>query len=220
MLTTYDPEPAKEREVIGIMKDFNFQSLKDPIQPMAIILGYQPNWEMAVRLTPGDTNEKLALIKTIWKKHASQAPFEYTFLDKNFDLKQEAEKRVSQLFVFFTILAIVIACLGLFGLTTFTAEQRTKEIGIRKALGATMMEIGVMLNYDILRTGPLCQRDCLAGKRVDHVSMAAQFAYHVSLKPWFFLLAGFITVSIAFLSVSYHAVRVARSRPVSSLRSE
>src|SRR5690606_29437968 len=99
-------------------------------QPLAIVLGPQPNWEIAIRLTPGNTSEKIVLIESLWKKYADNAPFTYTLLEENFEAKHRTEKRIGLIFLLFTSLAIFIACLGLFGLATFAAEQRTKEIGI------------------------------------------------------------------------------------------
>lgn len=209
-----------EREVIGIIQDFNFQSLRDPIQPMAVTLGVQPNWEMAVRIQNNDQEATLEFIRALWKKYSPNAPFEYTFLDENFENKHSTEKRIGMLFLGFTVLAIVIACLGLFGLATFTAEQRIKEIGIRKVLGATEGSIVNLLNRDFLRLVLIAN---LIAWPITwwlmHVWLG-RFAYHITMPWWTFIVAGVATFSIAFLAVSFRAYKAAGGNPVNSLRDE
>ncbi len=217
LFSGYDQPDGRVREVIGIIKDFNFQSLKDPIQPMAIVLGKQPNWEMAIRVKD---ETAIPFIRDLWKKYATTAPFEFTFLDKNFEQKLMSEKRVGMLFIFFTILAILIACLGLFGLATFTADQQRKAIGIRKVLGATVSDIVKRLNQDFLRLVLIAN---LLSWPITWWIMnqwLKQFAYHISPPWWIFILAGAITFFIAFFSVSFQALKAASGNPVDSLRNE
>jgi putative ABC transport system permease protein len=208
------------RGVIGIMKDFHFMTLKEPIQPLAIFLGKPPNMEMAIRISPDNTEATLALIEKSWKKYSFNAPFEYTFLDKNFESKNQSEKLLTELIIFFTLLALLIACLGLFGLATFTVEQRTKEIGIRKALGASAANIGAVLNRDFLRLVLIANVLALPISAWVMNKWLEQFAYQVNLKAMFFLLSVAITFIIALASVSYHVVKTAQINPVDSLRSE
>lgn len=219
-LTSHYDQPKREREIIGIMKDFNYQSLKEPIQPLAIILGHQPNWEMAIRLTPGRTEEKIALIKSIWNQHAGKAPFEYTMLDKNFEAKHQTEKRIGFIFLLFTSLAIFIACLGLFGLATFTAEQRTKEIGVRKVIGASVREIVLMINRDFMRLVGIANLLAWPVAWILMKQWLNDFAFHISFPWWSLLAASVVTLLIAFLSISFQALRAARGNPVKSLRNE
>ena len=219
-LTTNYDVPKRQREVIGTIKDFNFQSLKESIQPLAIVLGPQPNWEMAIRLSGGgNTDEKVSVIKSLWKKF-TDAPFEYTFLDKNFEAKHATEKRIGLIFLLFTSLAIFIACLGLFGLATFTAEQRTKEIGIRKVLGATVTEITIMINQDFMRLVGVANLLAWPIAWWLMTSWLEEFAFRISFPWWVFIVAGALTLVIAFLSISFQAVRAARGNPVKSLRDE
>ncbi|HEY5751016.1 MAG TPA: ABC transporter permease [Chryseolinea sp.] len=219
LVTNYDHD-GRQREVIGIIQDFNFQSLKEPLQPLAVVLGPEPNWEMAIRITRGNTEEKLALIRSFWKKYAPDAPFEYEFLDWNFEAKQQAEKRLGMIFTVFTSLAIFIACLGLLGLATFKAEQATKEIGIRKVMGATVGDMVLMINKDFLK---LVVTANLLAWPVAGWAMHRwldQFAFRIAF-PWSaFLIAGGITLVIAFVSVSFQAVKAASGNPVNSLRNE
>lgn len=219
LVSNYD-NPKREREIIGIMKDFNFQSLKEPIQPLAIIMGPQPNWEIAIRLTPGDTDEKIALIKSLWSKYAANAPFEYTFLDKNFERKHQTEKRIGMIFLVFTSLAIFIACLGLFGLAAFTAEQRTKEIGIRKVVGASVRDIVLMINQDFMKLVGVANIVAWPVAWWIMHSWLDAFAFHITFPWWVLLVASVITLFIAFISISFQALRAARGNPVRSLRNE
>lgn len=216
----YDQPNGRVRQVTGIMKDFNFQSLKNPIQPLAIVLGYEVNWEMAVRVEEGKIDEAISVIHTLWKKFAPTAPFEYTLLEDNFRHKVETEKRVGTLFIIFTILAILIACLGLYGLATFTAEQQRKAIGIRKVLGATIHEIVRMLNMNFLKLVLIA--NLLAWPFTWWIMSLwlDQFAFHIAMPWWVFLLAGTITFIIALFSVSFQALRAASGNPVNSLRNE
>jgi putative ABC transport system permease protein len=217
--TTYGTDIV-EREVIGIMQDFNFQSLRDTIQPMAVVLGPEPNWEMAIRIQREQRESALEFIRTLWKKYSPNAPFEYTFLDENFDAKLNTEKRIGMLFSGFTVLAIVIACLGLFGLATFTAEQRTKEIGIRKVLGATEGNIVILLNRDFLRLVFIANLMAWPITWWLMNSWLRQFAYHITMPWWVFVLAGISTFVIAFFAVSFKAYKAAQGNPVNSLRDE
>lgn len=216
----YDQPNGRIRQVIGIMKDFNFRSLKEPIQPLAIVLGYEPNWEMAVRIKEGRLQEGLAAMENLWKEFAPTAPFEYSLVEENFRHKIETEKRVATLFMIFTVLAILIACLGLFGLATFTAEQQRKAIGIRKVLGANVHEIVRMLNMNFLKLVLIA--NLLAWPFTWWVMSMwlDQFAFHIAIPWWIFLLAGAITFIIALFSVSFQALRAASGNPVNSLRNE
>jgi putative ABC transport system permease protein len=221
LFTEFGSPGGTTREVIGVIHDFNFQSLKDSIQPVALVLGREPNWEMAIRLKKGEENKALAKIHELWQKHAPDAPYDYTFLDKNFEAKLGTEKKIGLLFLIFTILAIFIACLGLFGLATFTAELRTKEIGIRKVMGASVQNIVAMLNKDFLKLVLIA--NVLAWPVTGwlmHQWLERHFAFHTPLPWWAFLVSGIVTVIIAFFSVSSRAFRAARGNPVNSLRDE
>ncbi|MDX5477143.1 MAG: FtsX-like permease family protein, partial [Cyclobacteriaceae bacterium] len=125
-------EPV-EKNIIGVIKDFNFESLHQSVRPLIISLSTVPNYEMAVKLSPGPVGKKLEVLEEIWKKHVNGAPFEFAFVDANFDALFKAEQKMGNIILVFTVLAISIACLGLFGLAAYTTEQRTKEISIRKA---------------------------------------------------------------------------------------
>jgi putative ABC transport system permease protein len=220
VFTTYDLPAGRERTVIGIIQDFNFQSLKDPIQPLAVILGYEPNWEMAIRIKPDNTEAAINSIRTIYRKYAVDAPFEYSMVEDNFLSKHERERNIGVLFIFFTFLAIVIACLGLFGLATFTAEQQRKSIGVRKVLGASVSNIVALLNKEFLRLVLIANLLAWPISWFLLEQWLEQFAYHISIPWWTFVASTLITFSIAFFSVSARAINAARGNPVNSLRNE
>jgi putative ABC transport system permease protein len=220
IFSLYDQPNGRVREVIGILKDFNFQSLRDTIQPMAIVLGNEPNWEMAIRVKEGMINQSIPIIEKLWKKYAPNAPFEYTLLEKNFTEKLETERGIGLLFVVFTGLAIIIACLGLFGLATFTADQHRKQIGIRKVMGATVADLVGMLNKDFLKLVLIANLFAWPLTWLVMNQWLQQFAYHITIPWWIFIVSGAITVLIAFLSVSFQAFKAASGNPVNSLRNE
>lgn len=216
----YDQPSGRVRQVVGIMKDFNFKSLKDPIQPLAIVLGYEPNWEMAIRIKENHLEEGIAAVQNLWKQFAPTAPFEYSLVTDNFGHKIATEKRVATLFMIFTLLAILIACLGLFGLATFTAEQQRKAIGIRKVLGANVHEIVRMLNMSFLKLVLIANLIAWPFTWWVMSVWLNQFAFRISMPWWVFLLAGAITFIIALFSVSFQALKAASGNPVNSLRNE
>ncbi len=218
--STYDADTSYRRKVIGIMHDFNFKSLKDSIQPLAIVPGRKPNWEMAIRIKGDDTERTIELIKSLWKQHVPDAPFEYTFIDQNFKVKYEGEKRISEVFIIFTLLAILIACLGLFGLATYATDQRSKEIGIRKALGARPYGIVLLLTKDFTR---------LIAIAFVLATPAAWFAleYWLNLYPYrihvsvsVVIASGVIALIIGVLTILFKAWKVASDNPIKALRNE
>jgi putative ABC transport system permease protein len=217
---SYNSDPPSPLKVIGVMKDFNYQSLKDNVRPMAILLGNEPNLEMAIRLAPGNTHDQIKILEGVWKKHASDAPFEYTFLDQNFDLLFRAEQRMSQIILVFTFLAISIACLGLFGLAAYTAEQRAKEISIRKVMGASIPQVFILLSKDftVLVMVAFVLATPLAWYFADQ--WLSGFANRISIDVSYVLIAALVSFVIAILTISYQSIKAARENPVNSMRAE
>lgn len=212
--------PGRVRKVIGVIQDFNFRSAREPIQPLAVILGDEPSWEMAIRVKPGKADSALAFIQQTWKKYVPDVPFEAQSVEKNLADAYQTEKKIGMVFLTFTVLAVFIACLGLFGLATFTAEQRTKEIGIRKVLGAGVFSITGMLNKNFLQyvvLGNILSYP-LIWWYMNH--WLNQFEYHIPVSIWIFVFTTGISILIAFLSVSYQAIKAARTNPVNALRNE
>ncbi len=219
VLTYNGPQPTPLK-VIGVLKDFNFRSLKDEVKPMAILLGNEPNFEMAIRLSKGNTQEQIATLESIYKKYAPGSPFEYSFLDQNFDAQFRAEQRMGRIILIFTILAIGIACLGLFGLAAYTAEQRAKEISIRKVMGASVSQLMILMSKDftILVLIAFVIASPLAWYFAD--SWLQGFANRIHIDATFVILSGALAVLIALFTISFQSIKAARENPVNAMRSE
>lgn len=220
VLTYNEGQTPRFRNIIGIVRDFNFQSLRDSIRPIAFMLGGEPGWEMAIRLTPGDREEKIETIRSIFSEHAGGAPFEYSLVEDNFTKMRSSEKEMGILFTLLTFIAIFIACFGLLGLSAFTVEQRTKEIGIRKVLGANGRHIMTLLNKDFLKLVLIANLLAWPTSWWFMQQWLQQYAYRVSIEWWAFLVAGLLTVTIAILSVSLQAISAVTGKPVDSLRND
>ena len=217
---SYQGEQPRPLKVIGVLKDFNFQTLRDNVKPMAITLGSEPNYEMAIRLAKGNTREQIEKLEAVFKKYANGAPFEYSFLDENFDALFRAEQRMSQIVLIFTILAIGIACLGLFGLAAYTAEQRAKEISIRKVMGASASQVTILMSRDftLLVIVAFIIATPLAWYFTEN--WLTGFANRINIDFTVVILSGVIAVVIALLTISYQSIRAARENPIKAMRSE
>jgi len=218
LISFNEPEPL-ELEVIGVLKDFNFESLKDKVRPLLIRLGNFGN-VMSVRYISDNPTDAINLIESKWKEFASSEPFEFNFLDDNFDELYRSEQRLGSLFSIFTILAILIACLGLFGLAAFTAEQRTKEIGIRKAMGATGFIIARLMSIEFLKYILIAFLISIYPAYYFISRWLENFAYRIDINFWVFIISGIAALFIALLTVSYQAIRAARINPATTLRYE
>ena len=220
VVLSYQTEPPSPLKVIGILQDFNYQSLRDYVKPMAIRLGNEPNLEMAIRLSAGNTQEQIATLENIWKKYAADAAFEYSFVDENFDALFRAEQRMSEIILIFTLLAISIACLGLFGLAAYTAEQRAKEISIRKVMGASVSQVMVLMTKDF--TILVMVAFVIATPLAWYFSEVwlSEFANRISIDHTFVIVSGFISLLIALMTIAYQSVKAARENPVNAMRLE
>ncbi|KAA9349947.1 ABC transporter permease [Larkinella humicola] len=209
----------KTYTVIGVVKNFHFESLRQNIGSVALMM--DPNQgAVSFRLSSQDIPALVKQIEAKWKQMAPGMPFSYSFLDDSFDAMYRAEQRVGQIVLTFSVLAILVACLGLFGLAAFMAEQRTKEIGVRKVLGATTASIVGLLSKDFLR---LVLIAILIASPIAWYGMNAwlkDFAYKIDVPWWVFVLAGTVAVFIAFVTVSFQSIKAALMNPVKSLRSE
>ena len=207
-------------EVIGVVKDFHYRSLREAIEPLAI--WYEPSQvgHLLVRLSPGDIHAAMAHLETVWKRFAPQRPFSYRFLDDVYDQLYRNEQQLGQIVAVFAFLAIFVACLGLFGLASFTAQQRTKEIGVRKVLGATVPGLVALLSKDFLRLVALAFLVATPAAYFLAQRWLDGFAYRIDLSVWTFVVAGVAALGIALLTVGYQAVKAALADPVQSLRYE
>jgi putative ABC transport system permease protein len=207
--------------IIGIVKDFHFESLHRKIRPLAMyLLPAEDARYVSVRIHPENIPQTLAFIRNKWNAFVPGQPFEYFFLDDDFGRLYKAEKKVGQIFSAFAILAVLVACLGLFGLASFTAEQRTKEIGIRKVLGATVPNIVVLLTKEFSKWIFLAN---IVAWPIAYFAMNRwlhNFAYRISIGPWMFFLAAFFALLIALFTVSYKAIKAAIANPVDALKYE
>ena len=205
---------------LGIVEDFHTASLREPIMTTVILM--DPSWyrTLVLRLRKGRVAEALAELETVWSRIEPDEPFRYTFLDEVVAEQYAAERRLRGLFAAFTLLALFVACLGLLGLAAFTAEQRTKEIGIRKVLGASVTSIVALLSKDFVRLVLVALALAIPVAYLAMQRWLEGFAYRVELGPGVFLLAGALALLVALVTVGYQAFRAARLDPVQSLRSE
>ena len=211
--------PAK---VIGVVKDFHTYSLQHKVEPLVMIM--PPNTKeqdnLYVKIAKGKIPEGLAYLNKIYSQFDKTDPVEYHFLDQNFAKQYEAEMKQGQIALIFSVLAILIACLGLFGLATFTAQQRTKEIGIRKVLGATVANIVQMLSADFLKLVLIATIIAIPIGWIAMNKWLQDFAYRINMEWWIFAVAGCLALFIALITVSFQAIKAAMANPVESLRTE
>ncbi|MBO0321073.1 ABC transporter permease [Muricauda sp. CAU 1633] len=205
--------------IIGVVKNFHYESLRENIGSLGLFFG-GTSGSLAVKLNPGDFSTTIADIEGIWNKFAPGQPFSYDFMDDSFNTTYEAEQRLGKIFVVFTILSILIACLGLFGLAAFNAQKRTKEIGVRKVLGATVGQITFRLTTDFLKMVGVA---ILISMPIGWFAMnkwLEDFSYRIEIGWWVFVLAAILAVGVAILTVGYQSIRAAVVNPVKSLRTE
>jgi len=205
--------------IIGVMKNFNFNSLRDMVTPLALRFRTDNN-SIAVQVKATDIAGTLALIKEKWQTMAPADPFTWSFMDEEFNNLYFSEQRTGKIFITFATLAILIACLGLFGLAAYAAEQRTKEIGIRKVLGASVGNIAGMLSKNFLKLVLIASLIAFPVAWWMMHKWLEDFAYRVSISWWIFFVSGAIALLIAIFTVSFQAIKAAMANPVKSLRSE
>ncbi|MDR6568788.1 ABC transporter permease [Chitinophaga ginsengisegetis] len=205
--------------VIGVVSDFHFESLRQKIGPLVMFLG-RNSGNILVKIHTDKLPKLLASLKQQWESFSPAAPFSYSFLDDRFAQVYVGEQKIEQVLTLFSSLTIFIACLGLFGLATFTAEQRTKEIGVRKVLGASVSSVVALLSKDFLKLIliALVLASPIAWWGMDQ--WLKEFAYKVTIDWWIFALAGLLAIGIALLTVSFQSIKAALTDPVKSLRSE
>lgn len=210
-----------EGKVIGVMKDFHFNSLHENIEPLIMRLDENWSWgTILVRIKAGKTKEAIAQLQQLYKQLNPAFPFTYQFSDLEYAKLYESEAVVSKLANIFAFLAIFISCLGLFGLATFTAEQRTKEIGVRKVLGASSSSIVKLLSLNFLKPVVLAFLLAFPAAWWAMSRWLQDYAYKININWWMFAVAGLLTISIALITVSYQSIKAALINPVKSLRTE
>ena len=209
-------------KIIGVVKNFHHLPLHQEIQPMVMFLPPNAYWQstLLAKIESEDIASTIAYIKKTWEKVVPFFPFEYKFLDEDYDLIYRFEERLVKLLNAFAILAIFIACLGLFGLASFIAEQRTKEIGIRKTLGASISKIILMLSKDFVKWVALANIIAWPIAWFILNNWLSDFAYRINIRLEIFIMSGFIAFVIALITVSFQAYKAARSNPVDALKYE
>ncbi len=204
--------------VVGVVKDFHFRSLHEAITPLLMVL--QPESGLIIKVKTKDMAGLLASMKEQWATYQTEEPFTYAFMDELYNKTYAAEQKTSLILNIFAVLTIFVACLGLFGLATYTAEQRSKEIGIRKVLGASVAQVTGMLSKEFIK---LVLIGCIIAFPLSWWAMTKwlqDFAYKIDISWWVFVLAGAAALFIALCTVSFKAIRAALANPVASLRSE
>lgn len=205
--------------IIGVVKDFNFKPIQRPIEPLVLLLN---RWggAVVVRTRPGNTEATIKALGNISRKLNPQYPFNYSFLDQDIANLYKGEQQLGTLFNIFAVLAIFISCLGLYGLSAFIAEQRIKEIGVRKVLGASVFNIVYLLSTGVMR---LCFIATIIAIPVAWYTIhnwLEGFAYHINVNWMIFVGASLLAMLIAWLTVSYESIKAAVTNPVKSLKTE
>ena len=208
-----------EMRIIGVVKDYHFASLKNEIAPLFLQKVNQPNW-LFIKTQTTDYQQLLTSLEQQWKATVNNVPFDYRFVDKEVEKLYDEEKRLGEISIVFTILAILISCLGLFGLVSFVAEQKKKEIGIRKVLGASIGSVVQLLTKDFVKLVIIA---LVIATPIAYYFMQRwleDFTYRIDIQWWVFALAGGFAVLITFLTVGFQSLKSAVANPVKSLRTE
>ena len=211
---------GREGKIIGVMKDFHFRSLQLPIKPLSMRIEPTGSNLVSINLSTQNLPKTIASIENKWNAMIPARPFSYYFLDEFFDKQYRSEERFGKLFLNFSVLAIIISCLGLLGLASYSTMQRTREIGIRKVLGASVPNIVNLLSKDFLKLVAIA---VLIASPIAWFAMnnwLQDFAYRIHIGWWIFLTAAVLAALIALLTVSFQAIKAAIANPVKSLRTE
>ena len=211
---------SNEIEVIGEIYNFNFQNFRQEIEPMVAFYLLEDMDYLYVKALHGNTDQAIAAVANIWKQHNDGYPFEYKFLDEEFDQIYKSDIRTEKLFNAFAIIAIIISCLGLFGLVTYAAETKTKEIGIRKILGANVSDIIGMLSKEFITLVGIAILIAFPLSYYWLNKMLQDFAYHINLRWWMFAAAAFVTIALTLLTIGSKAFKAATANPAKSLKTD
>lgn len=222
---TYPGGKMEKYKVVGVVKDFNTESFRTAVSPFALFSSSSKSYDISTsyvlaRIKPGDVNKTLKAIESKWKSFLPNTPFDYAFLDNEFDALYRSEERMGAVFGIFTALSIFVACLGLFGLSAYTAERRTKEIGIRKVLGASVKNLVTLLSKDLVKLVIIASIISFPLAWWGMNKWLQNFAYKTTISWWIFAFGGFAAIAIALVTVSFQAIKAASANPVKSLRAE
>lgn len=207
------------RIIIGVVEDFHFLSLKEKMDPLVISPAMDRRVAL-IRLNPGNLQKNISEIKEVYGRMAPGYPFDYTFLDEKFDILYKADISQQRILSMFSVLAIFVACLGLFGLASFTATRRSREISIRKVLGSKVKNIVLLISTDLLKPVIIAALIALPAGYFIMQNWLQNFAYRTEMSWWIFIMAAILTMSIALFTVSIKALKAARTKPVKNLKTE
>jgi putative ABC transport system permease protein len=204
--------------VVGVLRDFHFSSVKTEIKPFAFVTVGKRQWKYVIRMNGADVPRTVAAIKAVWDRHVTTRPFQFTFLDESYAKLYAAEMNFKRIFTYITAVALFISCLGLFALSAFTSDQRSKEVGIRKVLGATVSDIAALLCKDLVRLVLVASAISFPIAWWVMNSWLRNFAYKINMGWWVFVLAGSVALFMALLTIGFHIIRAAGANPIKSLR--
>jgi putative ABC transport system permease protein len=207
-------------KIIGVVENFNFASLHEEVMPLIIMNQPERVKYLSIKINPEDKKQVLGLISSKWESLYPGYPFEYFMQQSKYQEMYASEVNMSRLFVYFTILAIFIAALGLFGLSSFTAEQRTREIGIRKVLGSSVSEILVLLSKEFSRLVIIAMVIAVPVSWFGMDKWLQSFAFQTNISWWIFIVSGVLAILIAYLTIIFQALRASRTNPVEALKYE
>ncbi|MEJ2614939.1 MAG: hypothetical protein P8Z35_08275, partial [Ignavibacteriaceae bacterium] len=210
----------KTGPIIGVIKNFHYHNMKTKIEPIALFIWPYFNKYILIKLQPENKKESLEFIKKTWEKFSPDYPFEYSFVSNECSSLYQHEDRMGKILTGFTILAILIACLGLWGLTSFIIERRTKEVGIRKVLGASVLKIIILLSKEFLNLVIIANIIAWPIAYYFINNWLHDFAYRINISWWMFVLAGGIVLAIALITLNLQAIKAAKANPVESLKYE
>ena len=214
-------EMGNQKGVVrGVVNDFHFNSLQQAIEPLAIYPLQERFSRIIVKIDPTKADQSIAFIEKTWKKYFPSSLFDYDFMDEQIGQQYAAENRFAKIFLYFSFLSILIACLGLYGLTAYSASQKVKEIGVRKVLGASLNSLAILLSRDFLK---LILVACLIAVPISWYIMnnwLTDFAYRTTISWWMFGAAGLLVIVIAIITVSFQVIKAAIANPIKSLRTE
>ena len=211
-------QELKKGRVIGVVKDFHFKSLHEKVATAVLHIYPSAYWKMALKVRGDNLSEAIAHIEQVWESYETGYPIDYQFVDESFGVMYKAEERLSTIIAIFTLLTIFVACVGLFGLVAYSAERRTREIGIRKVLGASTEDIVSLLTTDFLK---LVLISIIIASPVAWLLLddwLKSFPYQIELSLWVFVIVGLVSLLMALLTVSFQSLRAAKRNPVHSLR--
>ena len=212
--------PVKKGKIIGVVEDFHYKSLHEKVTPSVIQIYPQVVFKVAVKLKTADIKNTIAYINGVWNKFSPGYPLDYKFMDETYGAMYKAESKLSDLLWIFTVMAIIVGCMGLFGLAAFSAEQRTKELGIRKVLGANAFNIVGLLSKNFLVLIVISSLIAIPIAWWAMNNWLEDFPYRVNISWWVFGIAIIAALAIALLTVSFQAIKAALANPVKSLRTE